>query len=405
MKKKILYRVLALLMVVCLTAAFAGCGALNAYVEIAGALDEMAGTGDPSSSAVLPGEEDDSDPEKPDAGSKPENIPTESTPAENVPAESTPQDTEPSESEDEAVTAEESLAELRMLMQGSDYVAAIAFIGYVEGPMGDGYGEFFYQQGYTYWYPFINEIPYDRLVETDGYEMYCLVPRDEDASVAVNQWLMREYGGQVGGSTGDVLYRSESGEPILLLCNLNANVPNMDVTVVGADGEEVNFNPSITMYSDGWVGVNTPDNVLDFTIPMVWDTGAELSPDELQGSWTCWDALTPAGDPLVCSLTFYENEYGGDAVTYSYGLPESEIFEQFTGMWYPSDQDPSVTMFEMELTGGTALEETEPYWFRGAYRITASQDSADAIIVTHLEGTPLVYGCEGGSFTFYRGNG
>ena len=59
-------------------------------------------------------------------------------------------------------------------------------------------------------------------------------------------------------------------------------------------------------------------------------------------------------------------------------------------------------MFEMELVGGLALEEVDPYWFRGAFRITVSPQDGDYITVTHLDGTPLIYGCEGGTFEFQR---
>ncbi|MBQ8610643.1 MAG: hypothetical protein IJ412_02930 [Oscillospiraceae bacterium] len=404
MKKNILFRALVLLLAVCLAAALTGCGALNAYVEISNALEAMNETDDPESSTDAPqSSSKPTDENDPQSSSKPadENDPQSSFQPESD-STGDPQQT-PGDNEF-LITAEDSLEELRMIMQDSDYLAAIAFIGYIEGPMGDGYGELFRQNGYSFWYPFVEEIPYDRLVETDGWEMYCIVPRDEDASVAVNQWLMREYGGQVNGSTGNVLYRSESGEPILLLCNIDATVPNTDVTVTAPDGSWVNFHPSVTSYSDGTIRVNTSVELLDFTVPIVWSTGEQLAFEQLQGSWTCWDALTPAGDPLVCSLTFYQED-GADRVAYGYGVPESEFYEFFTGVCYESDQDPSVTLFEMELTGGVALEDIEPYEFRGAYRIEASQDSADAIIVTHMDGTPLVYGCEGGSFTFYRGNG
>ena len=61
-----------------------------------------------------------------------------------------------------------------------------AFIGYIEGPMGTGYEEFFEERGYLEKYPFIAEIPYERYVETNGNEMYCIVPRDKNSSVSVN---------------------------------------------------------------------------------------------------------------------------------------------------------------------------------------------------------------------------
>lgn len=394
MKKTLLLRTLALLLVLCMTAAFAGCGALNAYVEIKDAVDTLNGADAPDT----PESPDQPDtPVEPDNSDQPDAPDTPDTPEEPKPA-------EPEEDpESGELTAADSLAELRSGIDGTGCIAAIAYIGRIEGPMGDGYDNFFVQQGYTYWYPFINEIPYDRFVETDGYELYCIVPRDADASVAVNQWFMREYAGTVGGSTGNVLYRSESGEPFLLLCNLNETIPNADVNIVSADGETVSFNPLLYRFDDGTVCVQCPDNVLDFTLPMVEQfVGETAEVTGLTGSWRCESALTPAGDPLVCKLEFYIDEYGSNRVSYWYGAPYSEIYEFFDGVWYSGDQDPSVTMFEMELVGGVALEEVDPYWFRGAYRITVSPQDGDLITVTHLDGTPLIYGCEGGAFEFQR---
>ena len=63
-------------------------------------------------------------------------------------------------------------------------------------------------------YPFIAEIDENHIIGGTGY-LYCIVPVDENASVAINRvkWDNKTRSEKVT----EVLYRSESGEPVLLL--------------------------------------------------------------------------------------------------------------------------------------------------------------------------------------------
>ena len=98
-------------------------------------------------------------------------------------------------------------------------------------------------------YPFIQEIPKENYIElTDGgTEIYCIIPTDPSASLAVNEWIMDETNGFYG-ETGQVLYRSESGDPILLRANPSDAVPSTQVVIVDSAGESLDWNPSISLY-------------------------------------------------------------------------------------------------------------------------------------------------------------
>lgn len=94
--------------------------------------------------------------------------------------------------------------------------------------------------------PFLVSIPRERILG-DGYgELYCIVPRDEDATVAVNRgawddrWVDYVY--------DEVLYRSESGEPILLFCNAAGWEPDTQVTITCSDGTVVTWYPWLNDY-------------------------------------------------------------------------------------------------------------------------------------------------------------
>lgn len=62
-------------------------------------------------------------------------------------------------------------------------------------------------------YPFIAEIDENHIIGGTGY-LYCIVPVDENASVAINRvkWDNKTRSEKVT----EVLYRSENGEPVLL---------------------------------------------------------------------------------------------------------------------------------------------------------------------------------------------
>ena len=99
-----------------------------------------------------------------------------------------------------------------------------AYLGYVGGLFDEGF-----EEGFPAWlwetneamllkYPFIAEIDEEHIIGGAGH-LYCIVPVDENATVAINrvQWNEATRTDEVT----EVLYRSESGEPVLLFANLD----------------------------------------------------------------------------------------------------------------------------------------------------------------------------------------
>ena len=82
--------------------------------------------------------------------------------------------------------------------------------------------------------PFLKEIPADRIIGESG-ELYCIVPLDEDATVAVSKGYWDEENQQ--GIYDDILYSSNTGEPILLFCNNTGWEPDTQVYISGPSGE------------------------------------------------------------------------------------------------------------------------------------------------------------------------
>lgn len=88
--------------------------------------------------------------------------------------------------------------------------------------------------------PFLLEIPEDRSIGENG-DLFCIVPRDEDATVAVNQGIWN--GEKEVYEYTDVIYRSESGEPILLFCNNEGWEPSVQVVITDTEGTAVIWYP------------------------------------------------------------------------------------------------------------------------------------------------------------------
>lgn len=83
-------------------------------------------------------------------------------------------------------------------------------------------------------FPFLLEIPEDRIIGETG-NLFCIVPLDEDASVAVSKGYWDEENQQY--IYDDILYSSNTGDPILLFCNSAGWEPDTQVYLSGQSGE------------------------------------------------------------------------------------------------------------------------------------------------------------------------
>ena len=109
---------------------------------------------------------------------------------------------------------------------------AVAYIGDIDGklsdlaiPLRDWINDT--APGLCAQYPFVRNIPQERVVGDSG-SLFCVVPRDPNAAVAVNRVRWNEAKG--GYETLEVLYRSESGDPILLFVSNDLGTVPTDTT-------------------------------------------------------------------------------------------------------------------------------------------------------------------------------
>lgn len=129
-----------------------------------------------------------------------------------------------------------------------------AYLGYVDGLFEE---EFEADSSGWLWansevmmlaYPFIAELDKNHIIGNAGF-LYCIVPVDENATVTINrvQWNQRTKTDEIT----EILYRSESGEPVLLFANLDGVAYEADTQVLITDnnGNTCEWYPSFDAMS------------------------------------------------------------------------------------------------------------------------------------------------------------
>lgn len=151
-----------------------------------------------------------------------------------------------------------SVEDHRGSLSNTDYICEVVFLGYIgeySGKLADNrefLQQFLEESGYLPSYPFVQNLPNEQIIEIEGgHELYCIFPVDPDASVAVNEYLVNE-SNDFCGETGDILYKSETGVPILLRCNVSDIIRDSEVNIVDSQGRIFSWQFGISLY-DGSV--------------------------------------------------------------------------------------------------------------------------------------------------------
>lgn len=183
---------------------------------------------DPTTETTNPATE----PTEPDA----ETEPTEPD-AETEPTQPVTESTEPTEPEQSPAQA--SLDALRQEMAGTSQLFAVAYFGYH-----DSQDPAFPVDPYDIMLKnapqlcadrsFMLDIPKDSVVGEYGH-LFCIVPLDADASVAVSIGTWDDENGLY--IYDDMIYSSDNGKPILLFCNNIIGETDTQLYISGASGE------------------------------------------------------------------------------------------------------------------------------------------------------------------------
>lgn len=281
--------------------------------------------------------------------------------------------TQPTASEDVPQTPaseDASLTKLRETLADGDYLCGIAFLGTLPDGNPDKLSALMQNNGYLEAYPFLADLEQDQIVAYEGSEVYCVVPRDRDADLTVEEFISNE-ANHYQGEIGKTLYHSDQGRPVVLIGNVSDIIPNTQVTLIGSDGQKMVYTPSLSL-CDGTVDLPVSPSVYDFSRYQP----AEATPTDTEflGTWQA-DGAT---------LTFSSDETMTFQPNFSAQPMRGTFYVISSSTQYP---DGSV-LFEM-----TPDDRGDDFW--GVFTISRSGNS---LTVTNVSGD-LLLGSQTATFT------
>lgn len=190
-------------------------------------------------------------------GKKPAEDPSVQPPVEQPDTPDTPDSPAPSE-------AEQSLADLRETIRAAGAVLGCAYLGSTNGETDTDLTALLEGADCLTAYPFLREIPAEQVVAPGGWDIYCIVPADEDVSITVNEFGWPSWDAE-GPVAGEVLWESGSGTPLCIAANVSDIMPDTQITVTAADGTAIIYQPFLSL-RDGSLAVPEDGTVYDFTV-------------------------------------------------------------------------------------------------------------------------------------------
>ena len=277
--------------------------------------------------------------------------------------------------------AETSLGWLRDRMNFPMTMFGAAYLGYVGGLSEDGFAA-----GFSGWlwetneamlreYPFIAEIDENHIIGRAGH-LYCIVPVDGNATVAINrvQWNEKTQTDEVV----EVLYRSETGEPVLLFANLDGVAYEADTQVFITDtsGNICEWDPSLDAMSHLAPCTSEAGDYLSFDFTEYdWYNAPSEFAGWLSDGWSGMTALGLAGSQSTgmgwitetmvgetsryayFSLRFYLEDETGGSVDLEWAYEGSDDFDEiWSGFWaiQTIPDGPSYVTLSLSLVGGNS---------------------------------------------------
>ena len=247
---------------------------------------------------------------------------------------------------------------------------AVAYIGDIDGdlsdlaiPLRDWINDT--APGLCAQYTFVRNIPQERVVGDSG-SLFCVVPRDPNATVVVNRVRWNEAKG--GYETLEVLYRSESGDPILLFISNDLGTVPTDTTellLTDSHPDTLSWYPIPGIVALPYDYENDRKLAYDFTfysqegndgfgsdIGWTCPTGSQLT----QEIWA-WQGNTDK--PALATLELHANssqegDWGTATFTWWYESDFATPEEVYTGDWglTGNGEYSGVIMLDLTRTGG-----------------------------------------------------
>lgn len=213
-----------------------------------------------------------------------------------------------------------ALAEEQESLRDYGAVLGAAFLGYTADYSFPGRQE---QREETY--PYLAQIPSDRIVEYVGAEWYVILPAEEGWSISVESCNWNE--DFTDSSVGELLWESTDGLPLILRCNLSDIYSNVRITA-RKGSQEVSWYPCYLVYA----GEVVPTEGV-----MQLSPGSYMSEEGylygMEGSWYCDSVKTDGGEPYFYNVTFLTGKDGFPSSIQYYGGLLKEGLEEIRFFW------------------------------------------------------------------------
>ena len=302
--------------------------------------------------------------------------------------------------------AEQSLIWLRDRIDFPQTMFGAAYLGYVEE---DSRGDWLSaaDQAMLEAYPFLAEIDENHIIGRAGH-LYCIVPVDENASVAINRMQWNEKTKTY--ENAEVCYRSESGEPVLLFANLDGVAYEADTQVWITDSSANSCEwwpsfdamsylaPCISEAGDylsfdfteyGWQGV--PSELA----PWLADGWSGIYAPGLEGCWITQAAAWDTGRTANYYLWFFPEDENGGSVNLDWQYEGSDLFEEmWSGYWTITSvmDGPSYVTISLSLVGGENYGVTDgPYYISDTYPLVIDYSGEKMVLGAGENGVSLPF--------------
>lgn len=281
-------------------------------------------------------------------------------------------------SEDERVSeSNQALLDFQNMITAAGDYFGIAYLGYYDGEY-DGLSEYMEIYGFYEEFPFLREMSEYHSVFVPGYQLYAVVPANEEVTISIYDMKFVENDSSYSFVADEQLLFSDDGQLIILRCNESDSISNLLISA-SKNGEVFEYCPGLSMM-DG--SVITEEGMYDFTSYALIDSfyGEPEGYYYLCGTWysTWWSTEFDCEMHLELTL----NEDGTAA--YSYGPVNSEVWDWFDGTWSADEM-----YLYLDLYGGPVdmTEETVLYEINSTYTWAVHNYAMD---LYHEEGTPLM---------------
>ena len=241
---------------------------------------------------------------------------------------------------------EECLDKLGFDLDYGGYPGAAAYLGYREKGDTSKLSDWMLENclDLTAEMPVMLTIPSERVLGPGYGKLFCVIPRGENTSLAVNHITWQSQGNGLHPVADEVLYREEYTQPVLLF--VNPEEPDMEVNLVADDGTVVNWYPQEDLYGDLILPASEEGRLLLFDFSIYTNTIAIDHPEGWEPSGDDWwwppTDLGLADTSWDCDEWTLELHYGDCDPDYAglanlYECYDDRMDLRFFGVWLMED--------------------------------------------------------------------